>query len=615
MQPGGGTHFRVWAPDHACVGLEWMGEEGWELRSMEAEPGGYFGLSVEEVGAGTLYRYRLESGVYPDPVSRYQPEGVHGPSQVVDPGAYQWRDAGWRGVCARGQVLYEMHVGTFTPEGTLASAARRIGHLRELGVTVVELMPLAEFAGRFGWGYDGVALYAPTRLYGDPEEVRAFVDCAHAEGIGVLLDVVYNHLGPSGNYLRQFAGGYFSRTHSSEWGDSLNLDGEGCGPVREWVVQNARYWIEEYHFDGLRLDATQQVFDDSAEHVLKVVVREARRAACGRTVWMVAENEPNAAELLRPQEEGGMGLDALWNDDFHHSAMVTLSGHHEAYYHDYRGTAQELLSALKHGFLFQGQRFLWQDKARGSSTRGLEPWRFVNFLQNHDQVANSLRGLRMDRSAAPGALRAMTALLLLGPGTPLLFQGQEFGASSPFVYFADHERGLAEAVARGRLEFLSQFASVGGRGGGVEGTHVLGVPDPGSEEMYRACQLDWGEVDGHGEVFALHQDLLRLRREDPVFGDPRCGGIDGAVLREDCMAVRFLGPPERLLLFNFGADLLLAPMAEPLLAPGEAGAWVVRWSSEELRYGGGGCPWVLGSRGWEMPGRAAVVLVPEGEVL
>ena len=357
----------------------------------------------------------------------------------------------------RGQVIYELHVGTFTKEGTWRAAGRELPALADLGVTVIELMPVADFAGQFGWGYDGVNLFAPTRLYGTPDDFYKFVDQAHSLGIGVILDVVYNHVGPVGNYLKEFSEDYFTKRYKNEWGEAINFDGDNAGPVREFFLANAQYWIEEFHIDGFRLDATQQIFDASKEHILLEIARRVRRAAGGRATLLVAENEPQHVKLVRSPEEGGYGLDALWNDDFHHSAMVVLSGHNEAYYTDYKGAPQEFLSAAKWGYLYQGQRYKWQKKRRGTPAFGIEPAAFVTFIQNHDQIANSARGLRVHRLASFGRYKAMTALMLLGPGTPMLFQGQEFATSSPFYYFADNEQDLARLVAAGRAKFLSQF--------------------------------------------------------------------------------------------------------------------------------------------------------------
>ncbi|HEX9016751.1 MAG TPA: malto-oligosyltrehalose trehalohydrolase [Chloroflexota bacterium] len=506
---GGGVHFRVWAPARHRVGvvLEIPGTAP-RVFQLGPESDGYFSGIVADAGAGTLYRYALDGDErpYPDPASRYQPEGPHGPSQVIDPSLFRWTDPGWRGLKLDGQVIYELHVGAFTPEGTLEAARAQLRELAALGITVVELMPLSDFPGRFGWGYDGVDLFAPTRLYGEPDDLRRFVDSAHSIGMGVIVDVVYNHFGPDGNYLRAFSPYYFTDRYENEWGDAINFDGEHSAPVRELVAANAGYWVDEFHMDGLRLDATQQIFDSSEEHILTTIARSARAAAGDRHVLLVAENEPEQVRLVKPVDEGGYGLDALWNDDFHHSARVAMTGHNEAYYSDYSGTPQELISAMKRGYLSQGQHYQWQGRPRGSSTRGIRPATFITFLQNHDQVANSAFGQRCDRLTSPGLYRAFTALTLLSPGTPLLFMGQEFAASSPFLFFADHNRELAPLVAAGRKQFLSQFPSIA-----TPEVQAM-LPDPSDPETFGRCKLDLSERTSHGWAYALHRDLLRLRR-------------------------------------------------------------------------------------------------------
>jgi maltooligosyltrehalose trehalohydrolase len=378
--------------------------------------------------------------------------------------------------------------------------------------------------------------------------------------------------------------------------------------VRDFVVANAAYWIDEFHLDGLRLDATQQIFDDSAEHVVAALARRARAAAGGRSIILVAENEPQETKLLRAVEEGGYGLDALWNDDFHHTAAVALTGHREAYYTDYRGSPQELISALRWGFLFQGQRYAWQGKPRGTPALDLAAPRFVLYLENHDQVANPGPGARLATLAAPGELRAMTALLLLAPGTPMLFQGQEFGSTRPFLYFADHERDLDRQVAEGRRAFLAQFPS-------LESPEMQArLPDPGAPGTFVACKLDWEERARHAGLWELHRDLLALRRDDPAFNQQRADRVAGAVLGPRALVLRYFGAEnDRLLLVNLGGEQRLDPAPEPLLAPPRGQRWRLLWSSEDPRYGGGGTvPAETDEEGWRIPGRAAVVLAPEG---
>jgi len=423
----------------------------------------------------------------------------------------------------------------------------------------------------------------------------------------VILDVVYNHLGPVGNYLRAFSPSYFTDRYDNEWGDAINFDGPGSAPVREFFVSNAGYWIDEFHLDGLRLDATQQIFDASPEHVVTAIGRRAREAAGRRQIFLVAENEPQQTKLVRPIAEGGSGLDALWNDDFHHSAIVAATGRAEAYYSDTRGEPQELISAAKYGYLFQGQYYHWQRNRRGSPGWGLPPAAFVVFLQNHDQVANSARGLRLDRLTSPGRMRALTALLLLLPGTPMLFQGQEFAASAPFLYFADFEPGLAAAVRRGRGEFLDQFPSIAG----MKDRRVLA--DPADPATFERCKLDLGERRTHAEAYALHVDLLRIRREDAAFRLQQHGAVDGAVLSSAAFALRFFTPgqvDDRVVVVNLGADLQRPSFAEPLLAPPEHCDWQCRWSSEEPAYGGTGTRELWPDGLWKIPGESTVVLSP-----
>jgi maltooligosyltrehalose trehalohydrolase len=609
LLPQGGAHFRVWAPRRREVAVVLEGAGGGEFR-LEPEANGDFAGRVAAAGAGTTYRFCLDDGerLYPDPASRFQPDGPHGPSQLIDPAAFRWTDGDWRGVRREGQVMYEMHVGTFTAEGTWEAAARQLPELANLGVTVVEMMPVADFPGRFGWGYDGVNLFAPCRLYGKPDDLRTFIDRAHALGVGVILDVVYNHFGPDGNYLREFAEHYFTDRHTTDWGEPINFDGPDSGPVREFFVANAGYWIDEFHFDGLRLDATQNIYDDSADHILSAITRRVREAARGRATYLVAENETQRVKLVRPADGGGYGLDALWNDDFHHAALVAVTGHNDAYYTDYHGTPQEFISALKWGYLYQGQRYSWQKKRRGTPALDLPPEAFVNFLENHDQVSNSVRGLRPHLLSSPGRFRAITALLLLAPGTPMLFQGQEFAASSPFYFFADHHAELAEQVRHGRGEFLTQFRGM------ADPAVQEGIPDPHDQRTFERCKLDFAERKTHAGAYELHRDLLRLRGEDAVFGRPRRGGIDGAVLGPDALVIRYFGGggDDRLLLVNLGRDLHLVPAPEPLLAPPEEKGWRVRWSSEDPRYGGGGTVPPETEEGWRLPGEAALVLVPAG---
>ena len=575
---------------------------------LDREGNGYFSGIILDAAPDMLYRYRLDrKNSYPDPASRFQPDGPHGPSQIIDPGEFGWTDGNWRGIQLPGQIVYEMHIGTFTREGTWNAATLELEKLAQLGVTALEIMPVADFGGTFGWGYDGVDLYAPTRLYGMPDDFRRFVDCAHKLGLAVLLDVVYNHFGPDGAYFKDFSDDYFTDRYENEWGMAINFDGKNSAPVREFITANAAYWIAEFHIDGLRLDATQQILDSTSPHVLSEITQSARQAAPGRAIIIVAENEPQHIKLLRPIEQGGYGMDGLWNDDFHHSALVAVTGRNEAYYTDYHGTPQELVSALKWGYLYQGQRYSWQKQRRGTPAFGVSPAAFITYIQNHDQVANSGWGLRLHQLTSPGRCRAITALLLLARATPMLFQGEEFASSSPFLFFADHRPELAKAVRKGRAEFLTQFRTLA-----TPEMQRL-VPDPADRATFERCKLDLNEREAHSEAYALHCDLLRLRREDSVFQSQ--GSFDGAVLGSEAFLLRFFDAEngDRLLLVNLGLDLHLCIAPEPLLAPPERKRWDILWSSESPKYGGAGTAALETEDGWRIPGHAAVVLIPETE--
>jgi len=599
----------VWAPrceDVALVVDPQAGPSAAQHR-LERDGDGYFAGFIPRIGAGTRYRLRLDGGdALPDPASRFQPEGPHGPSEIVDPARFSWGDRDWAGVRIEGQIFYELHVGTFTPAGTFRSAIERLPDLVDIGVTVLELMPIADFPGRFGGGYGGVNLFAPSRLYGTPDDLRALIDAAHRLELGVVLDVVYNHLGPDGNYLTRFADRYFS-PQSTEWGAAINFDGDESDAVREFILMNAAYWIDEFHFDGLRLDATQQIFDRSAPHIIAEIAHRVRDAARGRATVILAENETQQADLARPQEPGrteGAGLDGLWNDDFHHSMLVALTGRAEAYYTGYRGTAQELVSAAKYGFLFQGEWYAWQKTHRGTPAFDLPPHAFVHFIENHDQLANSARGDRLRALTSSAKLRAATALLLLSPQTPMLFQGQEFGSSAPFLYFADHTGELAEAARTGRARFLSQFASLAGPEAAAQ------LADPSDPLTFVRCKLDWSEREKNADEVALHRDLLRLRREDPVFHAQR-RALDGAVLDEQAFALRFFGGEhgDRLLVVNLGSQLDRGDVIDPLVAPPRGMRWCTLWSSHDPAYGGGGAaPLELPEGGWRIPAESATVL-------
>lgn len=607
----GGVSFRVWAPDRRRVDVVLADGE----HPLAAEADGYFAAVVPGVAAGAEYRFRLdgEETLYPDPASRAQPRRPQGASAVVDPTTFAWTDGGWAGLAIAGQVIMEIHIGTFTREGTWAAAADKLPLLKEVGITVVNMMPVNEFPGRFGWGYDGVDLFAPTHLYGKPDDLRGFVDRAHALGLGVILDVVYNHFGPDGNVMSRFAADYFTDRHATDWGEALNYDGHNRHGMRDLVVANAAYWIEEYHFDGLRLDATQNIYDASPpkDHVITALARAARAAAGPRSIIIVAENEPQNTDLIRSVEAGGYGLDGVWNDDVHHAALVAATGRNEAYYQDYQGTPQELIAAAKYGYLFQGQTYAASRQGRGVPALDMKPAAFVTFIENHDQIANSARGLRLNALVGPARLRALTTYQLLMPGTPMLFQGQEFWASSPFAFFADHHPDLAALVRKGRHASLAMFASLADETGQAQ------LPDPESEHTFRVCRLDWSEREKNAGIVAFHRDLLAMRARTPAFSANHRPAVDGSVIGPEAFVLRFFdeGEEDRLLFVNLGRDLHLRSLAEPLTAPPRGRAWTMVFSSEHPAYGGTGTPPVItASGGWTLPGNTAVVLGPGASV-
>jgi maltooligosyltrehalose trehalohydrolase len=606
--PDGRIHFRLWAPETSVAEIVY--ESGKTERMQTDSQAGYFTYTSDVAKVGTTYRFRLDGkGPFPDPASRFQPDGPFGPSEVIDSESFPWTDGAWKGVSRPALVLYEMHVGTFTPEGTWHAATRQLPELAALGVNCLEVMPVADFPGRFGWGYDGVNPFAPTRLYGRPDDFRQFVDTAHGLGIGVILDVVYNHLGPDGNFLAAFADRYFTDRYKTDWGRAINFDGPNSGPVREFVIANARYWVEEFHLDGLRLDATQNIYDDAKpdRHILTEIGMAVRNAAGGRDTLIVNENESQHAELARPVEDGGYGLDAMWNDDYHHTATVALTGRSESYYTDYRGSPQELISALKYGFLYQGQWYSWQTQRRGHPAHDLPPHAFVNFLQNHDQIANSASGLRAHVLTSPGRYRALHALTLLGPGTPMLFQGQEFQASAPFLYFADHKPELAALIREGRKSFLKQFPVLN------DPATVTRLAPPDHPDTFERCKLNFHERTTHRVAYDLTRDLLALRRSEPALVEWRPHAFDGAVLGPHAFVLRFFrgGRDDRLLVVNLGANLDLATCPEPLLAPPIGCQWDVVLHTENLRYGGGGviAPETV-DRGWQLTAESAAWLAP-----
>jgi len=517
VRPDGTVRFRLWAPAQPSVSLllDDAVRSGPQVLAMHPLPGGWHEIVTDAAGPGTLYRFELESGlVVPDPASRHQPADVTGSSVVVDPAAYLWRATAWKGRPWHETVLYELHVGTFTPEGTFAAAAGKLDRLADLGITAVELMPLSDFPGRRGWGYDGVLPFAPESIYGNPDELKAFVDAAHARGLQVFLDVVYNHFGPEGNWLHAYAPGVFTERHHTPWGAAINYDGADARPVRDFFVHNALYWLEEYRIDGLRLDAVHAIIDDGPTHVLDEIAATVRRRLPDRHVHLVLENDANQARFL-----GADRYDAQWNDDWHHAAHVLLTGETGGYYADYADRPlAHMARCLAEGFAYQGEPSAHRDgAARGEPSASLPPTSFVAFLQNHDQVGNRAMGERLPTLVPDRRPRsAMTVVLLMAPSIPLLFMGEEWDADTPFPYFCDFHGDLADAVREGRRAEFARFPAFSDPAARER------IPDPVAPETAASAVLDWSQaVRGpHAEWRTFVRELLsaRMREVVPLIG-------------------------------------------------------------------------------------------------
>lgn len=507
-----GVSFRVWAPTRSQVDLV--------LDPLSAAPryehlqrsgDGTFAGTFDTVRPGDFYMYLLDGdGPYPDPCSRHQPQGVHGPSAVADPLEFEWSDRGWQGVPLERAVIYELHVGTFTPAGTFAAIVEQLPYLAGLGVTAIELMPVADFPGSRNWGYDGVSLFAPCRRYGTPDDLRRLVDTAHRVGLAVLLDVVYNHFGPDGAYCTVFSPFYRSSRHQSPWGPAINLDGDQSGPVRAFFIENALHWLHEYHVDGLRLDATHWLLDDSTPHFVAELATRVRESVTDRTVLLVAEDERNLARIVSRPEEGGWGLDAVWADDFHHHIRRRSAGDSDGYYQDYSGSIADLAATLRQGWFYCGQHSEYAGASRGTDPAGVPLERMIFCLQNHDQIGNRPFGRRLHHQIDPALFRALSALLLFAPETPVLFMGQEWATTSPFLFFTDHHQELGRLVTEGRRREFSRFNAFAD-----EETRAH-IPDPQAASTFEASRLDWDErvLAPHAGMLELYRALLRLRRTE-----------------------------------------------------------------------------------------------------
>jgi maltooligosyltrehalose trehalohydrolase len=569
------TTFRVWAPKARQVSVRLLTSGTIREAPLDRDEQGYFVGAVEEAQAGDRYSYILDGALErPDPASRFQPEGVHGPSMVVDPASFVWTDRRFRGRDLSDYVIYELHVGAFTEAGAFDGTIAHLGYLKDLGVTAVELMPICQFPGMRNWGYDGVYPYAPQNSYGGPSGLKRFIDASHSKGLSVILDVVYNHLGPEGAYLNDF-GPYFTDRYKTPWGSAVNFDGPHSDEVRRYFVSNACYWVSEFHADGLRLDAIHGIFDFSARHFLLELNEAVHTLAeqLGRRVYLIAESDLDDVRVINPASRGGHGIDAQWNDDFHHSLHTLLFGERTGYYEDF-GKTEQMAKAIREGFVYTGQYSSYRKRRHGSSSRGRPARQFIHFSQNHDQVGNRPLGDRPSASGSIETLKLAAAVALLTPGIPLLFMGEEYGEIAPFPYFVDHtDPSLNEAVKRGR----------------TDGFDLLGwsgdIPDPSMEATFLSSKIDLElrSRPGHKEVFAFYKEILRLRRVVAVLKKPTRKGLDVQILDQDSVitVTRQQKKEAWLIFFNF------APLESRALAF-LTGTWNKVLDSSSAQWGGPG---------------------------
>ena len=523
--PDARVQFRLWAPAARKVELCLLGKAPQVCVQMAEESNGWFGIITDLAARDTYYQYRINEKTYvPDPASRFQPQDVDGPSQVIDPQQWQWQDNDWRGRPWEEAVFYEIHVGAFTPKGTFGGVKDRLDYLLDLGVTALQLMPIADFPGRRNWGYDGALLFAPDSAYGTPNELKELIQTAHGKGLMVFLDVVYNHFGPKGNYLHQYAPGFFTDRYHTPWGSAINFDSQDSGVVRQFFIHNALYWLEEYHFDGLRFDSVHAICDNSRPDIMEELsVTVALGPGRERHIHLVLENDNNAAHYLRPRQKAQAYYTAQWNDDIHHVLHVLLTGETSGYYQDYAGnTLQYLARCLTQGFAYQGEASAYRDgHRRGEASGDLACNAFVAFLQNHDQVGNRALGERLSTLCSQTALRAATAILLLAPATPMLFMGEEWASSQPFPYFVDFDEDLAAAVTKGRLAEFAKFPQF------KSAEAQRKIPPPNDAATFMEAKLNWQTLAEfeHQKWLELHRKLLSLRRQNI---QPRLAGANNA---------------------------------------------------------------------------------------
>ena len=529
---GGQTHFRVWASRVATVEVVVEGPGEGRSIALSRDEAGYFAGSAPDLPPGSRYRYRLDGGsTYPDPASRSQPDGVHGPSEVIDPSCFGWTDHHWPGPDREKLVIYELHVGSFTSGGRYADVVDRLPALVDLGVTLIELLPLNACDGRWNWGYDGAALFAPWHQYGTPDELRTLIDRAHAVGLGVILDVVYNHFGPAGNYTGQFSDGYTRPDILTAWGPAINLGGPGSEHVRAFFLANARHWIDEYHFDGFRVDATHAFIDNGPEPFLSEFARVVR-ACTDRDLILIAEDHRNLNTIIQPARAGGWDFDGVWADDFHHISRRYLTGDHDGVFQDFAGTVAELVTTINQGWLKTGEYSNYRRKNRGTDPTDIPPQRFVFCIQNHDRVGNRGAGDRLHHAVDLATYRAITAALLLAPESPMLFMGQEWAASTPWHYFTDHAADLGDAIRAGRAREFRLYDDF------RDPAKLAAIPDPQAESTFRRGVLDWAEraEPTHAATLNLYRSLLKFRRTDPSFEGRQIRAFE---LESDTLALIF----------------------------------------------------------------------------
>ena len=552
--------FKVWAPAAHSVDLV----IGAKRTALTRGHGGWWQADVKNAEPGTDYAYVIdgEEPAAPDPRSQWQPNGVHGPSRIVDHSAFKWHDATWQAQPLSSAVIYELHIGTFTSEGTFESAIERLDYLKELGITHIELMPVADFPGVRGWGYDGVDLFAPHQAYGGPDGLKRLVDAAHTKGLAVLLDVVYNHFGPIGNYTGKF-GPYLTEPHSTPWGAAVNFEDAGSHEVRRFFIDNALMWLRDYHFDGLRLDAVHAYMDRSAIHFMEQLSSEVRalEAALGKRYVVIAESDLNDPRLVTAREAGGYGLDAAWSDDFHHALVTALTGDRSGYYADF-GSLADLARSLESVFVYDGNFSVYRNRDHGRPIEGLPGWRFLGYSQNHDQVGNRARGERLAHLVSDGRERIAAALVFAAPFVPMLFQGEEFGASAPFQYFTDHEEELGRLVSEGRKREFVAF-----------GWDPEDIPDPQDKSTFENSRLDWSELEkpSHAAMLDWYKRLIQLRRSTPELSNGRLEAVTVTFDEDEKWLVMDRGPIQ--VACNWGPDTLkiaLPPEAALLLGSSDA---------------------------------------------